>query len=145
MKVTQLHSLATANRLVSKLAPLIDGQLRRQHDFERSVKNLQRLVKQPIPTIEQSADDDEETRECKSAVRDMLSGLERGWEKITGYGANIRNAEIGEIELYGMMDGKLVWFQWRSGEKQILRFRDLAGGFPMQHKVKNNAVNSALN
>lgn len=131
--------------MIPKLSALFERQQQRQSEIERRLSDLARVVGGLPPTIEARSDDPPRVAELKAALRESVAHYDSGWQDVLELGAVIKDPQIGLVDFYGRIDGRLVWLCWRFGEESLRYFHELTEGFsgrqPLRPETRERLVN----
>ena len=117
-----------ANQLIPALSELLVELKHKQNqvvDMEAQIDALE-LV---------SEGDDRSIAELNSLTEqhhERVSEFYRAVDRIHNYGCLLKDVEIGLIDFYSVIDGKVVYLCWKLGEQSVGHWHDVEKGFPFR-------------
>jgi hypothetical protein len=120
---------AEIDALIPRLTELVAEQLRRQSVVEESLAELARVAGGLPSTIEPTDDDSPDIVRLKFELACRIKAYDEGWREIQTLGAVVKDPQIGLLDFYGNVDGKLVWLCWRYGEESLRYWHALESGY----------------
>jgi hypothetical protein len=125
----RVFTIEEVNALIPRLNQLVAQQLAQQSDIERRLAELSRLTGSVPRSLEPDAEDASETTRIKDELRDRIARYQEGWQRVQELGAVVKDPQIGLLDFYGRIEGRLVWLCWRYGEDALGYYHDLEAGF----------------
>ncbi|MFO0567892.1 MAG: DUF2203 domain-containing protein [Polyangiaceae bacterium] len=129
MALPRIFTPAEVDGLIPRLSELVATQLRRQSEVEECLAELTRLAGGLPSSIEPVDDDSSEMVRLKTELARRIKVYDDGWREIQALGAVVKDPQIGLLDFYGRVDGKLVWLCWRYGEESLRYFHELDAGY----------------
>ena len=115
----RIFSIAEVDALIPRLSELVARQLLRQSEIEQCLAELARLAGGLPRTLDSDDSDTEPVAQLKTELRERISSYESGWHDVQELGAVVKDPQIGLVDFYGRIDGRLVWLCWRYGEESL--------------------------
>jgi hypothetical protein len=128
---------AEIDALIPRLTELVAEQLRRQSAVEECLAELARVAGGLPPTIEPTSDDGPELVRLKQALAQRIKTYDDGWLDVQAMGAVVKDAQIGLLDFYGTVDGRLVWLCWRYGEESLRYWHELDAGYSARRPLRS--------
>jgi hypothetical protein len=125
----RVFTIEEVEALIPTLAHLVTAQLQQQGDIEHRLAELARLAGGLPRSLDDAADDGAEVARLKRELRGRIARYEDGWRTVTELGAVIKDPQIGLVDFYGRIDGRLVWLCWKYGEESLGYYHELETGF----------------
>ncbi len=120
-------------------------QLREQSEIEQGLAELTRLMGKTPLSLEVRDSDQPEVRRLKQTLRQKVGDYENGWVKVRKLGGIVKDPQIGLVDFYGRIDGRVVWLCWRYGEDTLGYYHELESGYggrrPLSPDVKRSLLN----
>jgi len=129
MDTQRVFTIAEVNALIPDLSDLVGDQLREQSDIEQGLAELTRLSGSTPESLEPGADDRPEVIKLKRELSKRIARYEAGWARVQTMGGVIKDPQIGLVDFYGRIGGKLVWLCWRYGEDKLTHYHELDSGY----------------
>ncbi len=129
MNTQRVFTIAEVNALIPDLSDLVGDQLREQSDIEHGLAELTALCGTTPETLETDADDLREVVKLKRDLSKRIARYEAGWARVQTMGGVIKDPQIGLVDFYGRIGGKLVWLCWRYGEDKLTHYHELESGY----------------
>ena len=141
----RIFSIEEVESLIPTLAQLVDRQQQYHERIETKLAKLARTTGKLPKTLAPDTSDHEVVAAAKTELRDQIAQYERGWREVSALGAVVKDPQIGLIDFYGRVDGKLVWLCWRHGEESLRYYHDLDTGFHGRKLLRPAARERTLN
>ncbi|MGC4090682.1 MAG: DUF2203 domain-containing protein [Polyangiaceae bacterium] len=145
MNSARVFTISEVNALIPSLSVFVAQQLREQSDIEQGLAELTRLSGESPLTLEQDEQDQPEVRRIKADLRRRVTRYEAGWGKVRELGGVVKDPQIGLVDFYGRVDGRVVWLCWRYGEDALGYYHELDAGYPGRRPLSPNVRKSLLN
>jgi hypothetical protein len=129
MTSQRVFTIAEVDALIPKLSELVTAQLALQTEIEQRLGHMSRLLGSVPQSLDVEPDDGAEVARLKSELRDLVLRYEAGWRVVQDMGAVVKDPQIGLLDFYGRIDGRLVWLCWRQGEDKLGFYHELEAGF----------------
>ena len=139
MTSPRVFSIAEVDALIPKLNSLVTRQLERQTEIEQGLSALAKRAGGLPRTLAEDDADDAEMAALKSELRKRIEHYERGWSDVTELGAVVKDPDVGLVDFYGRLDGRLVWYCWRLGEESLRYYHELDAGFSGRRRLRPEA------
>ncbi len=132
----RVFSIAEVEALIPTLSALVTRQLQRHDEIEAGLGDLARTAGGLPRTLADDASDPPEVAALKVELRSRIDHYENGWADVTELGAVVKDPNVGLVDFYGRVDGRLVWFCWRLGEESLRYYHDLDAGFSKRRPLR---------
>lgn len=129
MNTQRVFTIAEVNALIPDLSDLVGDQLREQSDIEHGLAELTALCGTTPETLETDVSDLREVVKLKRDLSQRIARYEAGWARVQTMGGVIKDPQIGLVDFYGRIGGKLVWLCWRYGEDKLTHYHELESGY----------------
>ncbi len=139
MAIPRVFTVAEVDALIPRLAELVAEQLHRQSVVEEGLAELARVAGGLPPTIEPTDDDSAEIQRLKLELARRIKDYDDGWREVQALGAVVKDPQIGLLDFYGNVDGRLVWLCWRYGEESLRYWHDLRSGYSDRQPLRIEA------
>jgi hypothetical protein len=140
-----LFTISEVNALIPTLNLIVAQQLREQSDIEQGLAELTQRGGRELRSLEPSADDEVDVQRLKGELRQRINRYESGWRKVRALGGIVKDPQIGLVDFYGRVEGRVVWLCWRYGEDSLGYYHDLEEGYsgrrPISANVRKHLVN----
>ena len=78
-------------------------------------------------------------------LRDRIACYQEGWQRVQELGAVVKDPQIGLLDFYGRIEGRLVWLCWRYGEDALGYYHELEAGYsgrrPLGPETRDRLLN----
>lgn len=145
MDSARVFTISEVNALIPTLSVFVAQQLREQSNIEQGLAELTRLQGETPITLEHREDDTPEVRRLKADLRRRVGRYEAGWSKVRELGGIVKDPQIGLIDFYGRVEGRVVWLCWRYGEDALGYYHELDGGYFRRRPLSADVRKSLLN
>lgn len=145
MPVSRIFTPSEVDALIPRLSELVEKQLLCQSEVEECLAELARRAGGLPKTIEPDAEDSEEIARLKRELIARMSKYDTGWQEVQKLGAVVKDPQIGLVDFYGRIDGRLVWLCWRYGEESLRYFHELDSGYSGRKPLRPEAKSRLLN
>ncbi|MEZ4223035.1 MAG: DUF2203 domain-containing protein [Polyangiaceae bacterium] len=139
MRKPRVFSVAEVNALIPELSTIVKRQIDWQAQIEEGLADLAKTVGGLPRTLDEDNADSGPVAELKSELRRRIERYERGWRDVTELGAVVKDPDVGLVDFYGRVDGRLVWFCWRFGEETLRYYHELDAGFSARRPLRPEA------
>jgi hypothetical protein len=141
----RIFTIAEVDALIPRLSELVGQQLLKQSEIEQCLAELARLVGGLPRTLDPDDADDEPVAKLKGELRGRIARYEDGWRGVQELGAVVKDPQIGLVDFYGRLDGRLVWLCWRYGEETLRYYHELEAGYSGRRPLRPDARARLLN
>jgi hypothetical protein len=145
MSYPRVFTIAEVDALIPALSELVARQLLRQSEIEESLAKLMQRSGRLPRTLDEDGDDDTETADLKAELRGRIASYESGWREVQELGAVVKDPQIGLLDFYGRIEGRLVWLCWRYGEESLRYYHDLEAGYAGRQRLRPDTRERLLN
>lgn len=145
MPEPRVFTISEVDALIPRLSELVGRQLLRQSEIEQCLAELARLAGGLPRTLDDDASDPEGVAKLKKELRARISRYETGWHDVQELGAVVKDPQIGLLDFYGRIDGRLVWLCWRYGEESLRYYHELESGYAGRRPLRPEARARLLN
>lgn len=132
MEQVKLFTIEEANRLIPKMAELIQGLQAKQKELtalEVEIDALELVIQKPeeglAPTIQKKV---AEYNQGVSAFYEVM-------DKIHEQGCFLKDIESGLIDFCSIYQGRMVYLCWRMGEAEITHWHDIGRGYSQRQPL----------
>ena len=130
----KVFTLEEANRILPKLSELIDRLHEKQDhigEIEVEIDTLE-LINDPAkgssaPTFEK----------LLAKHRQLVGEFYAIVDQIHSYGCFLKDADMGLIDFYGVVEGRVVYFCWHTGEEQVNFWHEVGQGYANREPLEN--------
>jgi hypothetical protein len=136
MTFPRVYTPAEVDSLIPRLSELVKAQLERQSEIEECLAELARYAGGLPRTLELEASDAPEIARLKTELTRRIGVYEDGWTEVQALGAVVKDPQIGLLDFYGKVEGRLVWLCWRYGEESLRYWHDLDAGYAGRRALK---------
>jgi hypothetical protein len=141
----RVFTIEEVNGLIPRLAELVAQQLLQQSDIERRLAELSRLTGTVPSSLEPDHADASEIARIKDELRERIARYQQGWQRVQDLGAVVKDPQIGLLDFYGRIEGRLVWLCWRYGEESLGYYHELEAGYsgrrPLGPETRDRLLN----
>jgi hypothetical protein len=130
-----VFTLEAANALVPRLNLIVGEQLLRRTEIETRLRDLARRIGHTPDSLSIEPGDGEDVCEMKNQLIARVETYERGWRALDEIGCVLKDPRTGLVDLYGRVEGKLVWLCWKYGEADIRHYHGLDEGFSGRKEI----------
>lgn len=141
----RVFTISEVNALIPSLSLLVGQQLREQSNIEQGLAELTRILGATPQSFEERTTDEPEVRRLKAEVRRCARRYEQGWAKVRELGGVVKDPQIGLVDFYGRIDGRIVWLCWRYGEDALGYYHELDSGYRGRRPLSSDVKRSLLN
>ena len=141
----RVFTIVEVEALIPTLAHLITGQMAQQSDIEQRLGELARLAGGLPRSLDSEPNEQFEVSRLKNELRDRIARYEDGWRRVSDLGAVIKDPQIGLVDFYGRIDGRLVWLCWKYGEESLGFYHELETGYTARRPLHANLRDRLLN
>jgi hypothetical protein len=145
MSLQRVFTISEVNALIPTLSTLVGDQLREQSEIEHGLAELTRLIGKNPDSLDESETDIPEVSRMKHDLKRRIERYESGWQRVQTLGGVVKDPQIGLVDFYGRIDGKLVWLCWRYGEDALGFYHDLEAGYPARRPLTPDVRRQLLN
>jgi len=136
MTIPRVFTPAEVDALIPQLTELVRAQLVRQSEIEEALAELARHSGGLPRTLDDDDGDEPETARLKAALRERIALYEHAWLEVQAFGAIVKDPQIGLVDFYGRIDGRLVWLCWRYGEESLRYWHELDAGYSHRRPLR---------
>jgi hypothetical protein len=130
-----VFTLEAANALVPRLNLIVGEQLLRRTEIETRLRDLAQRVGRAPDSLTVEPGDGEDVCDMKHELIARVETYERGWRALEEIGCVLKDPRTGLVDLYGRVEGKLVWLCWKYGETDIRHYHGLDEGFSGRKEI----------
>ncbi len=125
----RVFTVEEVEALIPTLAHLVTAQLEQQGDIEQRLAELARRAGGLPRSLDDDASDVDDVSRMKRDLRERIAHYEDGWRKVSELGAVTKAPQVGLVDFYGRIDGRLVWLCWKYGEESLGYYHEQETGF----------------
>ncbi len=145
MSSPRVFTVGEVDALIPELSQLVGRQLERQNEVEQSLAELARAAGGLPRAIDPDPADTPEVASLKAVLRERVTHYDEGWRDVQALGAVVKDPQIGLVDFYGRIEGRLVWLCWRFGEETLRYYHELTDGYagrmPLRPETRGRLVN----
>ena len=141
----RIFTIAEVDALIPRLSEIVGQQLLKQSEIEQCLAELARLVGGLPRTLDPDDEDEDAVAKLKGELRGRIARYEDGWRGVQELGAVVKDPQIGLVDFYGRLDGRLVWLCWRYGEETLRYYHELQAGYSGRRPLRPDARARLLN
>lgn len=145
MPVSRIFTPSEVEALIPRLSELVERQLLMQSEIEECLAELARRGGGLPKTLEPQPEDPEEIARLKCELVERMTSYDDGWQEVLALGAVVKDPQIGMVDFYGRIEGRLVWLCWRYGEETLRYFHELDSGYSGRKPLKPETRTRLLN
>ena len=142
---SRIFTIEEVEALIPTLSRLVGVQLGKQSEIEQRLSDLARVAGELPRTLDAAPDDNANVTDLKSDLRDLLGRYEAGWREVQRMGVLVKDPQIGLLDFYGRIDGRLVCLCWRYGEESLGFYHELEAGFSGRRPLIRETRQKLLN
>jgi hypothetical protein len=125
----EVFTLEEVNAKIPALRGLVAEQLSRRAAIQERLASLGELTEEIPEDLAVTAADSTAVRVLKTELAKLVEEYRVGWQRVEALGAVIKDPQIGLVDFYGRVDGKVVWLCWKYGEEEVAYYHALDEGF----------------
>ena len=129
MSEQRIFTIEEVDALIPSLNELLGRQFVAQKEIESRLTELARLTGSLPQSLDAKPDDASEVERIKGELRERIKTYEEGWAAVQALGAVVKDPQIGLLDFYGRIEGRLVWLCWRYGESSLGFYHELEAGY----------------
>jgi hypothetical protein len=145
MAEPKIHTLEEVNAKIPTLRVIVGIQLSRRATIQEKLTALGELVDDIPDDFVACPGDSALVRELKADLAKRVAEYRSGWDQVEELGAVIKDPQIGLVDFYGHVDGKVVCLCWKYGEDDVAYYHALDAGFagrkPIGASVRQRLLN----
>lgn len=141
----RVFTIEEVEALIPRLAPLVARQISEQSEIEERLAQLARLRGGLPRSLDAEPDETGPVIHLKDDLRERISRYESGWHEVQSLGAVIKDPQLGLLDFYGRIDGRLVWLCWKYGEDSLGFYHELEAGYRARRPLKPEVRERLLN
>lgn len=142
---SRVFTVEEVEALIPRLSQIVGMQLLQQSEIERGLAELARILGGLPESIEIDNEDSPEASRIKRDLAQRILRYESGWREVQEMGALVKDPQIGLLDFYGHIDGRLVQLCWRYGEDTLGYFHDLEAGYAGRRPLRTDTRQRLLN
>lgn len=142
---SRIFTIEEVEALIPRLSQIVGMQLLQQSEIERSLGELARVLGELPESLEPRDSDPPEAARLKRELERRMLRYESGWHEVRQMGALIKDPQIGLLDFYGHIDGRLVHLCWRYGEDRLGYFHDLEAGYAGRRPLRGETRRRLMN
>jgi len=132
----KVFTVEEANQLIPVLTELLTV-LKEKHshavDLEAQIDALE-LVSNPDSDLSV-----EELNVHLEKHREAADDFYKIVDEIQSYGCFLKDAEMGLIDFYAVLEGKVVYLCWKLGERKVEHWHEIGKGYAFRQPLKSHA------
>lgn len=145
MSERRIFTIEEVNGLIPSLSQLVGAQLLAQAEIEQRIAELAQISGGLPESLNAAELDSPEVARLKAELRSRVARYESGWRTVQKLGAIVKDPQIGLVDFYGKIEGRLVWLCWRYGEESLEYYHELDAGYAGRRKLLRTVRERLLN
>jgi hypothetical protein len=145
MNSPRVFTIEEVDALIPTLAHLVGEQLEQQSEIEERLAELTRLSGGLPRSLDDDPDESRESAHLKAELRELIARYENGWRRVSDLGAVIKDPQVGLVDFYGHIEGRLVWLCWKYGEESLGFYHELEKGYAARRPLRAELRERLLN
>lgn len=145
MAESEEFSLEEVNAKIPRLRAIVGEQLSRRATIQDKLQCLGELTQEIPDNLAVVPGDSKEVRALKAEIALLVTAYHRGWEEVESLGAVVKDPQVGLVDFYGRVDGRLVWLCWKYGEEEVAHYHALDEGFAGRKAIGQSVRHRLLN
>jgi len=141
----RIFTIEEVDALIPTLSRLIGVQLGQQDEIRQRLGSLARATGKLPRSLDASPEDNDEVARMKADLRELIGRYEAGWSEVQRMGVLIKDPEVGLLDFYGRIDGRLVYLCWRYGEEALAYYHELEAGYAGRRPLARETREKLLN
>lgn len=141
----RIFTIEEVDELIPTLSRLVGGQLVQQSEIEQGLGELAEVAGSLPRSLDPQPDDDSEVTRMKADLRELIGRYEAGWRQVQQMGVLIKDPQMGLLDFYGRIDGRLVYLCWRYGERALGYYHELEAGYAGRRPLARETREKLLN
>jgi hypothetical protein len=129
MSHREVFTLEEVNAKIPALRGIVGEQLSRRAAIQERLASLGELTDDIPEDFSVAPADSAAVRVLKGELAKLVEEYRQGWQAVEAMGAVIKDPQIGLLDFYGRVDGKVVWLCWKYGEEEVAFYHALDEGF----------------
>jgi hypothetical protein len=138
-------TLEEVNAKLPELRAMVGEQLSRRATIQERLGALGELTDEIPEDFSARPDDPPEVSALKAELAMLVAAYHRGWQAVESLGAVVKDPQVGLVDFYGRVDGKLVWLCWKYDEEEVAYYHALDEGFAGRKPIGNSLRQRLLN
>ncbi len=138
-------TLEEVNAKIPRLRAIVGEQLSRRASIQDKLTSLGELAEDIPEDLAAAPGDSSAIRALKAELAILVAAYHRGWQEVESLGAIVKDPQIGLVDFYGRVDGKLVWLCWKYGEEEVAHYHALDEGFAGRKAIGQSVRQRLLN
>lgn len=145
MTLPRVFTPAEVQALIPELAERVGRQLERQRDIEQCFGDLARRAGGLPGSLGPDPGGAPEIEKLKTELRRRIATYDSGWLDVQALGGVVKDPQVGLVDFYGRLEGKLVWLCWHYGEETLRYWHDLDAGFSGRRPLDPDTIARSWN
>jgi hypothetical protein len=141
----EVFTLEEVNAKIPTLRGIVGEQLSRRAAIQERLASLGELTDDIPEDFSEVPADSAAVRVLKGELAKLVEEYRRGWQEVEAMGAVIKDPQIGLVDFYGRVDGKVVWLCWKFGEEEVAFYHALDEGFAGRKAIGASVRQRLLN
>jgi len=138
-------TLEEVNAKLPELRARVGEQLARRATIQERLTSLGELTEEIPDDFAAQPGDSPSVSALKAELAILVAAYHRGWQEVESLGAVVKDPQVGLVDFYGRLDGKLVWLCWKYDEEEVAFYHALDEGFagrkPIGHSLRQRLLN----
>ncbi len=138
-------TLEEVNAKLPELRAMVGEQLSRRATIQERLTSLGELTEEIPDDFAAQPGDAPAVSALKAELAILVAAYHRGWQAVESTGAVVKDPQVGLVDFYGRVDGKLVWLCWKYGEDEVAFYHALDEGFSGRKPIGQSLRQRLLN
>jgi hypothetical protein len=138
-------TLEEVNAKLPELRAMVGEQLSRRATIQERLTSLGELTEEIPDDFAAQPGDAPAVSALKAELAILVAAYHRGWQAVESMGAVVKDPQVGLVDFYGRVDGKLVWLCWKYGEDEVAFYHALDEGFSGRKPIGQSLRQRLLN
>jgi hypothetical protein len=145
MQDKEEFTLEEVNAKIPALRVIVREQLSRRATIQERLASLGELTEEIPDDFGAQPGDSPAVSALKAELATLVAAYHRGWHAVESLGAIIKDPQVGLVDFYGRVDGKLVWLCWKFDEEEVAFYHALDEGFAGRKPIGESLRQRLLN
>lgn len=138
-------TLEEVNAKIPELRAIVGEQLTRRATIQERLTSLGELTEEIPDDFAAQPGDSPAICALKAELTILVTAYHRGWHAVESLGAVVKDPQVGLVDFYGRVDGKLVWLCWKYDEEEVAFYHALDEGFSGRKPIGQSLRQRLLN
>lgn len=143
--MSRVFTIEEVDALIPELSRLVGKQIELKALIEDLLGELLDQTGEIPESLEIAESETERCSTLKRRLSDLVATYNEGWGRVQALGAIVKDPQLGLLDFYGRIDGRLVWLCWRPGETRLSYFHELHTGFSGRQELRTETRTHSMN